>query len=58
MQDFNRYNYTIKESDLLRVLKDAAAHGCKPTIIINGEFYDVELGMESIPSAASADLPF
>ena len=58
MQDFNRYNYTIKESDLLRVLKDAGAHGYKPTVIINGEFYDVELDAESIPSAASADLPF
>ena len=58
MQDFNRYNYTIKESDLLRVLKDAAAHGCKPIVIINGEFYDVELDAENIPSAASADLPF
>lgn len=61
MQDFNRYNYTIKEADLLRVLRDAAAHGCKPTVIINGEFYDVELDTENIPSAASAtsaDLPF
>ena len=61
MQDFRRYDYTIREADLLRVLRDAAAHGCKPTVIINGEFYDVELDAENIPfaaSAASADLPF
>lgn len=58
MQDFRRYDYTIREADLLRVLRDAAAHGCKPTVIINGEFYDVELDAESIHSAASSDLPF
>lgn len=58
MQDFRRYDYTIREADLLRVLRDAAAHGYKPTVIINGEFYDVELDAGNIPSAASADLPF
>lgn len=58
MQDFRRYDYTIREADLLRVLRDAAAHGYTPTVIINGEFYDVKLDAESIPSAASADLPF
>lgn len=61
MQDFRRYDYTIKEADLLQVLHDAAAHGCKPTVVINGEFYNVELDAESVPSAASAssaDLPF
>lgn len=61
MQDFRRYDYTIREADLLRVLRDAAAHGYKPTVIINGEFYGVELDAENIPStdsAASADLPF
>lgn len=61
MSDYNRYDFTIREADLLRVLKDAAAHGYKPTVIINGEFYDVELDAVKIPSvasAASADLPF
>ena len=58
MQDFQRYDYTIREDDILRVLRDAAAHGYTPTVIINGEFYDVELDAENIPSAASADLPF
>lgn len=55
MSDYNRYDFTIREADLLRVLKDAAAHGCKPMVIINGEFYDVKLDAENIPSAASAD---
>lgn len=61
MQDFRRYDYTIREADLLRVLRDAAAHGYKSTVIINGEFYDVELNAGNIPSAASAasaNLPF
>ena len=61
MQDFRQYDYTIREADLLRVLRDAAAHGYKPTVIINGEFYDVDLDAGNIPSAASAtsaDLPF
>ena len=58
MQDFRRYDYEIREADILRVLRDAAAHGYKPTVIINGEFYDVELDAENIHSAASADLPF
>lgn len=61
MQGFQRYDYTIREADLLRVLRDAAAHGYTPTVIINGEFYNVKLDAENIPSAASAasaDLPF
>lgn len=58
MQDFRRYDYTIREADVLRVLRDAAAHGYKPTVIINGEFYNVELDTGNNPSAASADLPF
>lgn len=58
MQDFQRYDYTIREADLLRVLRDAAAHGCKPTVIINGEFYNVDLDAEKISSAASAGFPF
>lgn len=57
MQDFRRYDYTIRESDLLRVLRDAAAHGHKPTVIINGEFYDVELDAKAA-SASSDEIPF
>lgn len=58
VQDFRRYDYTIREADLLCVLRDAAAHGYEPTVVINGEFYDVELNAESTRSASSADLPF
>ena len=53
MSDYNLYDFTIHEADILRVLKDAAAHGCKPMIIINGMFYNLE--MENIPSAPSVD---
>jgi len=58
MQDFRGYDYTIREADLLRVMREAAAHGYKPTVIINGEFYGVELHAENILSAVSADLSF
>ena len=56
MQDFRRYDYTIREADLLRVLRDAAAHGYRQTVIINGEFYDVELDAGKIPSVDHDDL--
>lgn len=51
MQDFSNYSFTIKEADLLRVLKDAASHGYQPLVMINGEFYNLELET----TAASAD---
>ena len=53
MSDYNNYNFTIRGTDLLRVLQDAASHGCQPLIIINGEFYNVEL--ENAPSAVQDD---
>ena len=53
MSDYNLYDFTIREADLLRVLKDAAAHGCKPMVIINGMYYNLEL--DNIHSAPSAD---
>lgn len=53
MSDYNNYDFTIKEADLLRVLHDAAAHGCQPLVIINGMFYNLEL--EQTASASSAD---
>lgn len=43
MSDYNQYNFTIKEADLLRVLHDAARAGCRASVVINGMFYDVEL---------------
>lgn len=53
MSDYNSYDFTIREADLLRVLKDAASHGYKPMVVINGMYYDLRL--ENIPSAPSAD---
>lgn len=49
MSDYNQYDFTIREEDLLRVLKDAAAHGYEPMVIINGMYYNVKL--KNIPSA-------
>lgn len=43
MSDYNQFNFTIKESDLLRVLRDAAAHGCQPLVLINGMYYNLDL---------------
>ena len=54
MSDYNQFNFTIKEKDLLRVLKDAAAHGYQPLVLINGMYYNLDL---ELSSAASANLP-
>ena len=56
MQDFRRHDYTIKEADLLRVLREAASHGCMSWIVINGEYYTVRLNPEKIPSADPGEL--
>jgi len=53
MSDYNRYDFTIKESDLLRVMREAAAGGLAPMVYINGMFYNVQL--EDIPPLTSAD---
>lgn len=54
MSDYNQYDFTIKEEDLLRVLHDAAAHGCQPLVVINGMFYNLKL--EQTSSAVTEDL--
>lgn len=46
MQDFNRYNFTINENELVRVLKDAQKNGYPPLVIINGEYYNVQFNVE------------
>ena len=51
MSDYNQYNFTIKEKNLLQFLKDAAALGCEPLVVVNGMYYNLEL--ENIPSADS-----
>lgn len=43
MSDYNRYDFTIKEADLLRVLHDAAAHGYQSLVVINGMYYNLKL---------------
>jgi hypothetical protein len=56
MDTYQRYDHTIKEEDLLRVLREAASHGYMSWIVINGEYYTVKLDPEKVPSAVSADL--
>ncbi len=41
MQYNNNYNYTIKEKDLLRILKEYEKRGGEPLVILNGEFYNI-----------------
>ena len=43
MSDYNLYNFTIEEKDIIRVLHDAASCGCTPLILINGMYYNVKL---------------
>lgn len=46
---YMKWNHSIKEEDLLRILRDAASHGYISWIVINGEYYSVELDKSKIP---------
>jgi hypothetical protein len=46
---YMKWNHSIKEEDLLRVLRDAASHGYISWVVINGEYYSVELDKSKIP---------
>lgn len=46
MQDFTRYSFTLRENDIVRVMKDAQKNGYSPLVIINGEYYNVEFESE------------
>ena len=37
------YNYTIKENDIIKTIRNAIEHGYNAMIYINGEYYGVEL---------------
>ena len=54
MSDYNRYSFTVKEDDVLRVLHDAASAGVQPLLYINGMFYNVEL--KNVRPADPADM--
>ena len=43
MSDYNLYSFTLKEADILRVLREAVSLGLHPRIIINGMFYDIQM---------------
>ena len=57
MNDYNLYDFTVKEADILQVLKDAIAAGITPLLYINGLYYNVQI--DNIPAAENSDdLPF
>ena len=56
MDTYHKYDHTIKEEDLLRVLREAASHGYMSWIVINGEYYTVKLEPKKIPSVDSEEL--
>ena len=58
MSDYNNYDFTVKEKDIITVLKDAAAFGCVPMLYINGMYYNIELDGVTVPDPRDNDLPF
>lgn len=56
MDTYQKYDHTIKEEDLLRVMREAASCDFTSWIVINGEYYTVKLEPEKIPPASSVDL--
>lgn len=43
MQNFKDYSYTIQIDKLEETARAAASTGCKIYMIINGEFYDIDM---------------
>ena len=60
MSDYKLYPgaFTIKEADVLRVLKEAAAAGYPPMLYINGMYYDIQLDTDAAPDPGDDELPF
>lgn len=56
MDSYMKYDHTIKEENLLQVLRDAASHGYMSWVVINGEYYTVKLDSEKILSAVPDEL--
>lgn len=43
MQDFVNYNYTIKIQDLEKTAKRVIESGYSFLVVINGEYYDIQI---------------
>lgn len=56
MDTYRQYSHKIREEDLLRLLREAASHGCWSYVVINGEYYTIALDTKKIPSVDSGDL--
>ena len=56
MDSYMKYDHTIKEENLLQVLREAASHGYMSWVVINGEYYTVKLNPQKIPSVDPDEL--
>ena len=43
MQDFRNYSYVIQINDLERTVKEAIEGGYSAYIVLNGEYYDIDI---------------
>lgn len=43
MQDFTEYSYTVRLDELEKTVKEAVQGGYRVTVIINGEYYDIDM---------------
>lgn len=41
MSDYNLYDFSIKESELIKAIQAARKAGYNPLIVINGMYYDI-----------------
>lgn len=46
MSDYNLYDFTIKEQNVMNTLKNAHGDGYEPMIIINGMYYTIKFEQE------------
>ena len=43
MQDFSRYSYIIQINDLEKIVGKAIKGGWPVSVVINGEYYDIDI---------------
>lgn len=60
MSDYNLFPgaFTVKEADIIDVLKSAIAAGLDPMLYINGMYYSVQIDNVQVAEKPIDDLPF
>ena len=48
MQDFSNHPYIIKIDNLTNTIRNAISNGLSPIVIINGEYYEVDVDGEKL----------